>query len=382
MVSSAQAQGPKPEKAPRREATSRMEIRIIAETPDSLTPARQDLVELNLINSHYSPGERDLFITLHGSKLTDTLVPKAFYCLDGQTTDESQGPGPAASCAQHGRGLNEGLLLGSEEKKESLANFPSKLCEETLCPLTPFDENREEELYGRETEVHAPFFRGNGPEDGIPQGKKYIGTLLYPEAKPTEVFNACVLNDGLNVADPSLTLEVTKDSLGGHCEKLAENTLQGHMILFGDTVQQHGGVKTVTVTCLRRHSWAIFKPIKKIGPKCLRTSSQDVEFLGREKQWQETKRFAPEVSQTSPEIPYLGPLLEPQSGTTISINSIFFALSTEGAENTNRGLDATELQLFEDRAVATRNSMHCGSEISAGYTAECGNHFDFCKDEY
>lgn len=29
-----------------------------------------------------------------------------------------------------------------------------------------------------------------------------------------------------------------------------------------------------------------------------------------------------------------------------------------------------------------RNSMHCGSEISAGYTAECGNHFDFCKDEY
>lgn len=51
--------------------------------------------------------------------------------------------------------------------------------------------------------------------DGIPQGKKYIGTLLYPEAKPTEVFNACVLNDGLNVADPSLTLEVTKDSLGG-----------------------------------------------------------------------------------------------------------------------------------------------------------------------
>ncbi|KAG5206969.1 hypothetical protein JEQ12_018542 [Ovis aries] len=291
-----------------------------AETPDSLTPARQDLVELNLINSHYSPGERDLFITLHGSKLTDTLVPKAFYCLDGQTTDESQGPGPAASCAQHGRGLNEGLLLGSEEKKESLANFPSKLCEETLCPLTPFDENREEELYGRETEVHAPFFRGNGPE--------------------------------------------------------------GHMILFGDTVQQHGGVKTVTVTCLRRHSWAIFKPIKKIGPKCLRTSSQDVEFLGREQQRQETKRFAPEVSQTSPEIPYLGPLLEPQSGTTISINSIFFALSTEGAENTNRGLDATELQLFEDRAVATRNSMHCGSEISAGYTAECGNHFDFCKDEY
>ncbi|KAI4540842.1 hypothetical protein MG293_009883 [Ovis ammon polii] len=128
---------------------------------------------------------------------------------------EGTAAGPAASCAQHGRGLNEGLLLASEEKKESLANFPSKLCEETLCPLTPFDENREEELYGRETEVHAPFFRGNGPEDGIPQGKKYIGTLLYPEAKPTEVFNACVLNDGLNVADPSLTLEVTKDSLGG-----------------------------------------------------------------------------------------------------------------------------------------------------------------------
>ena len=38
--------------------------------------------------------------------------------------------------------------------------------------------------------------------------------------------------------------------------------LTGHVILFGDTGQQHGAVKTVTVTCLHRHSWAIFKPIK------------------------------------------------------------------------------------------------------------------------
>lgn len=35
-----------------------------------------------------------------------------------------------------------------------------------------------------------------------------------------------------------------------------------------------------------------------------------MEFLGGEKQCQERKRFAPEVSQTSPEIPYLGAFLE------------------------------------------------------------------------
>nr|CAI9710132.1 unnamed protein product [Rangifer tarandus platyrhynchus] len=48
-----------------------------------------------------------------------------------------------------------------------------------------------------------------------PLGQKYIGTLLYPEAKHTGVFNAYVLNDGLNVGDLSLTLEVTQDGLGG-----------------------------------------------------------------------------------------------------------------------------------------------------------------------
>ena len=30
--------------------------------------------------------------------------------------------------------------------------------------------------------------------------------------------------------------------------------LTGHVILFGDTDQLRGGVKTVIVTCLRRHS--------------------------------------------------------------------------------------------------------------------------------
>ncbi|KAI4568507.1 hypothetical protein MJT46_008305 [Ovis ammon polii x Ovis aries] len=116
---------------------------------------------------------------------------------------EGTAAGPAASCAQHGRGLNEGLLLGSEEKKESLANFPSKLCEETLCPLTPFDENREEELYGRETEVHAPFFRGNGPEGTWVQSLIWEDPTRHGPTKPIATTEPVPWSLGTATAEPT-----------------------------------------------------------------------------------------------------------------------------------------------------------------------------------
>lgn len=119
-----------------------------------------------------------------------------------------------------------------------------------------------------------------------------------------------------------------------------------------------------------------------------------MEFLGGEKQCQERKRFAPEVSETSPEIPYLGAFLERwrwegQSGweqrkEVVSARSstshrLAIATVTVRPFRLGRGLQAPPPSSASVRVAASRPQGKLGTELPRTQTAFSSEAPDFPK---